>query len=93
MVDSIIRLTIAAHRARDQALAQLGWNVPEVDNRQILLLDHAVINVIFQTAQSDPPKSLIKWGLAFIEVFYSLSLLFISGSWSSFNFTRIQFYR
>jgi very-short-patch-repair endonuclease len=51
MVGSIIQ-EVGADRARDQALAQLGLNVLRFDNRQILTEIDAVIELIFQTAQS-----------------------------------------
>ena len=46
---------LEADRARDQALAQLGLNVLRFDNRQILTEIDAVIELIFQTAQSRIP--------------------------------------
>ena len=46
---------VAADRARDQALGQLGLNVLRFDNRQILTEIDAVIELIFQTAQSRIP--------------------------------------
>lgn len=46
---------LEADRARDQALAQLGLNVLRFDNRQILIEIDAVIELIFQTAQSRIP--------------------------------------
>ena len=45
----------SADQARDQALGQLGLSVLRFDNRQILTEIDAVIELIFQTAQSRTP--------------------------------------
>ncbi len=46
---------LEADRVRDEALAELGLTVLRFDNRQVLTETDAVIELIFQTAQSRIP--------------------------------------